>query len=181
VGSDIRNLARQTWLRVILVIPIVLAVHTFDWNVWRAAVANILMLCLHILGVASARVTSDTLASAGRFFRVETSCTFIDALLASVPLLWEWGDSAIKNLTFLSIYMAAWSILNIVRVAFGFVLLAHGVPWWLGHQVISGLFYFAFFCWIARRRNWALMFSRHEPAISQAHNHGIRNEATGAF
>jgi hypothetical protein len=162
------------------VIPIVLVVHIFDWTVWRTAVTNVLLVCLHSLGVASARLGPDTLASAGRFFRIEISCTLIDALLASIPLLWEWGDSTIKNLTFLSVYMAAWSILNIVRVAFGFVLLAWGVPWWLGHQVIAGLFYFALFCWIGHRRNWAAIFARREPAMFRADD-GVHNEAISSF
>lgn len=173
-------MSRQTWLRALLVIPIVLVVHMFDWTVWRTAIANVLMLCLHSLGVSAARLSADTLASSGRFFRIEISCTLIDALLASIPLLWEWGDSAIKNLSFLAVYMAAWSTLNILRVALGFVLLAHGVPWWLGHQVIAGLFYFALFCWIAHRRNWGGHLAAARQATFRAEN-GVHNEAIGSF
>jgi hypothetical protein len=31
-----------------------------------------------------------------------------------------------------------------------------GLPWFLAHELPSGVFYFAAFVWMARRRGWAI-------------------------
>ena len=170
VPRNISSLRREIWLRVTLAIAVVLLVHAFDWMAWRKTTADVLIVSLHALGVASARITPDTVAVVGRFFRIEISCTFADALLPSIPLLWEFGDSLVRNMAALIFYLIIMSALNIVRLTFGFVLFAHGVPWWLGHQFVAGLFYFALLCWIGHRRNWTITFSQSR--------YGVHNEAT---
>jgi hypothetical protein len=144
----------ETWWRIALVIPMVLACHMLEWSLWRGAITDVLTFCSLLVGVPLVRFSSDTFACSGHFFKVEISCTIVDAFLGSIPLLWEPLVSSIKNFTFLVSYFVGLSALNLIRLEFGFVLFSRGVPWWLSHETMSGVFYFALFCWIAYRRHW---------------------------
>jgi hypothetical protein len=144
---------RWPW-RILLVAPMVLLCHMFDWSAWRAAVTGVLALTLPYLGVPALRLSSDLFACSGHFFRVEISCTIVDAFLGSIPLVWEPLVSPLRNIRFLIVYFICLSVLNLVRLESGFVLFARGIPWWLSHETMAGVFYFALFCWIAHLRRW---------------------------
>jgi hypothetical protein len=149
----------SNFVRIGLILPIVAVCHLFEWNVWRTLVTDLLGAWSRMAGVPMWRVAPDAFVCNGHVFRVAISCTIVDAWLASVPLLWERNKSWMQNLMFFGVYFVALSIANLVRLEAGFVLNLRGVPWWLGHEVAAGVFYFALFCWIARRRGWTQAFS----------------------
>ena len=46
---------------------------------------------------------------------------------------------------FLAVYLLCLSAINLARLELGFLLYFRGVSWFLAHEVMSGVFYFALF------------------------------------
>jgi hypothetical protein len=101
------------------------------------------------------RVSFDSFAFHGTIFQVAISCTALDVFFGSMPLLWQGRRPVSGNLLFFAEYFLCLSTINLARLVLGFLLYAAGVSWLLGHEVMSGVFYFAVLVWIAGRRGWS--------------------------
>jgi hypothetical protein len=97
---------------------------------------------------------------------IAISCTALDAFCGSIPLLWQGRRPFSGNLLYLAAYFLCLSAVNLARLELGFVLHLQGVSWFLAHEVMSGVFYFALFLWIARQRAWTPQLARSADLLS---------------
>ena len=105
------------------------------------------------IGPPVSRLGADQIAVNGTHFQVVVSCTLIDAFCGMIPLLWDLSVSAMSNVLGLMTLFAVISAFNIVRLQAGFVAYAHGVPWGLAHEVVSGLTYFMLLVFVVIRQS----------------------------
>ena len=119
-------------------------------------------------GFEATIISATDFVTVGHTYRFVISCTAIDALLGSVPLLWNRALSLGGNLVRLGTLFAAVAMINLVRLWLGFALLRHHIPWVVGHEVTAGFFYFVLLVWIVRERRWLKLADRQlgSPATS---------------
>ena len=154
-GASLAILKRHGALvRIALVLPFVLLCYEFEWMAWRSSVTSTFVAISQWMGIPVLPISPDSFLCHGHRYQFVISCTALDAFFGSIPLLWRWGKSVPVNLLFLSAYFLCLSVVNLVRLEFGFLLFLRGVPWWLSHEAMSGVFYFALFLWLARQRRW---------------------------
>jgi exosortase/archaeosortase len=146
------ELSRAIAVRWMLVPIFVMACFQFDWQFLRQCTTAVILLVSSWIGLSAAHVDADVIALNGIFIQFTVSCTFIDAFCGSIPLLWKTSASVAKNVVRLIVIFLAVSSLNIVRLELGFLGFAHGMPWWLAHECVSGLVYFAFLVFIIKQR-----------------------------
>jgi hypothetical protein len=142
-------------VRLGLVPVFVLLCHAYSWHAWRALVATALLALLARAGAPAFPLSFDTFRFHDHLFQVAVSCTALDVFFGSIPLLWEGRCSPARNLRFLAAYFVVLSAINLARLVLGFLLYGVGASWFLAHELPSGVFYFAVFVWIARRRGWS--------------------------
>jgi hypothetical protein len=140
--------------RVLLVAVMVGVVHLFDWNWLRGFTVDSLMQISAVLGIPMLRHSFDVIRVAGINAKFEVACTLIDAYFGAIPLLWRTTISWPRNLLRMVALMGGMFVLNIVRLEFGFAALTRGVPWWLAHEVVSGVTYFLIYIFIVRQHAW---------------------------
>lgn len=134
----------------------VILAYQFRWEWLRFVASEAILRISAFLGMATTRVSFDTILIQGQIFQFLIACTFVDVTLASIPLLWNFKKPLLKNVSWL---MAAAVLLfgfNIARLEIGQVLYAHGVSWTLAHEVLGGFSYFAVWVLIWRQRSWEL-------------------------
>jgi len=141
-------------VRIALVLPFVLLCYEFEWMAWRSFVSGVFLAISQWIGIPVVRISLDSFLCRGHRYQFVISCTALDAFFGSIPLLWRWGKAVHTNLVFLAAYFLCLSVVNLVRLEFGFLLYLRGVPWSLSHEAMAGVFYFALFLWIARQRGW---------------------------
>jgi hypothetical protein len=142
-------------VRLALVPLFVLFCHAFSWRVGRALVTTALLALLAWAGAPALPLAFDSFRFHGSTFQVAVSCTALDVFFGSIPLLWEPERPLLPHLRFFAAYFLTLSAINMMRLVVGFLLYGGGVSWFLAHELPSGLFYFAVFVWIARRRGWS--------------------------
>jgi hypothetical protein len=140
-------------LRVALVPVFVALAHAFPWDAWRAWVAGAIVAVLDVLGAPVARLGPVLFDFDGSLYQVVVSCTALDAFFGTIPLIWRW-QRPMRSVVELACLLVVCSVVNLFRLVLGFVLYWGGVPWIFAHEVMAGVFYFAWFLWIARRRSW---------------------------
>lgn len=119
------------------------------------------------------RTGLDLIALNGTSVQFVVACTLIDAFCGAIPLLWNFSVSVNANLfRLLTIFVVIFPI-NIVRLEIGFVAFAHGVPWWLAHESVSGLTYFSLLVFVITQHAWTI---GPESIASSA----VRNSTVGA-
>jgi hypothetical protein len=146
---------RELTFRVCLVPVAVGICYLFQWNSLRSLTADLNLQLTSIFGVHWERLSPDLVAFHGRWYRYVVSCTMADAWFGAIPLVWKITSETLKNTAYLvglGVFMFG---LNIVRLTISMLLLSNGVPWLLGHQLVSALTYLV--CWlvIQRRAAWA--------------------------
>jgi hypothetical protein len=162
VRSSLRSRSRCGELLRIGLVPLFVAVcYRYEWRAWRALVSGAVIALLHAAGAPARPLSFDTFAFHGGNFQVAISCTALDVFCGSIPLLWQWQQPVSRNFRFFAAYFLGLSAINLARLVVGFLLYSQAVSWLLAHEVMSGVFYFAVFLWIARRRGW----STHLPAL----------------
>jgi hypothetical protein len=154
-GRGLRALAARELLRIGLVPLFVGLCYLSEWRAWRALVTGAVLAILHRTGAPALPLSFDTFVFHGTIFQVAISCTALDVFFGSIPLLWQERRPASRNLLFLAEYFLCLSAINLARLVLGFLLYSHGVSWLLGHEMMSGVFYFAVLVWIAGRRGWS--------------------------
>ena len=159
---------RSEWLRLALIAPFVVLCYLFEWTWLRTLTTHSFVVALDFFGVSVVRLSQDTLMHRGQLYRFVVSCTAVDAFFGSIPLLWMIEKSLLRNLLFFGVYFLCLSVVNVARIAVGFVAFDRGVSWWLSHEVVAGIFYFALFLWIARRRGWSFASPTRGPVAASA-------------
>ena len=150
-------LSREFLLRSSLVALFVLLTYQFPWQ-WLRFVTSVAVLHISAsLGMATARVSFDTIRIQGQLFRVVIACTFVDVLMGSIPLLWDVRKSLHRNASRLLAVAVIFFVLNLVRLAIAQVLYFRGVPWTLADEVLGGFAYFAVWLFVWRQRTWRLL------------------------
>jgi hypothetical protein len=128
--------------RVGLAVAIGLLSHLSNWGWLCSATSEVILRISSFLGFASHRLTFDMIAIQGRYFQFETSCTFIDVVFGSLPLIWSGKSSLSKNLLCIATTAGALFIFNIVRLELGQILCAFGAPWVMADSILGGVSYF---------------------------------------
>ena len=142
-------------LRVCLVPLFVALCYQFEWRAWRALVAGAFLTAAPWFGVPAARLGADSFICHGELYHFAIACTALDAFFGSIPLVWNWRARVAGNLAVLAAYFVCLSAINLARLELGLAIYLRGVPWSLAHEAMAGVFYFALFLWIARRRRWS--------------------------
>ena len=157
--ADIRlsRLSREFPFRASLVALFVLLTYQFSWQ-WLRFVTSVAVLHISAsLGMATARVSFDTIRIHRQLFRLVIACTFVDVVMGSIPLLWDVRKSLLRNASrFLAVAFIFFG-LNLVRLEIAQVLYFRGVPWTLADEVLGGFAYFAVWLFLWRHRTWRIL------------------------
>lgn len=130
-------------LRVSLAVAFAFFAHLFNWEWLRFATSEVILRASACLGLASRRVSFDTIAIQGSFFQFVTSCTFVDVVIGSLPLVWNDKAALSRNLLRLGTTAAALFLFNVVRLEIGQMLFIYGAPWVVADSILGGISYFA--------------------------------------
>jgi hypothetical protein len=142
-------------IRGILATSFAVGCHQYDWAFLRRC-TTLAVICLsNYIGLPVSRLSADLIDLNGTHFQFVVSCTLIDAFCGMIPLLWNLSVSTMSNVLGLLTLFIALSVFNIARLEVGFVAFAHGVPWVLAHEVVSGLTYFTLVVFVFMRHGWA--------------------------
>ena len=144
--------------RICLVPVFVLACYQFEWTGLRSIVTSAFIYAASWFGIPAARYAFDSFSCNGEHYQFVISCTALDAFFGSIPLVWKRFVPFYRNLIFLAAYFILLSVINLFRLEIGFVIFLRGISWSLAHEVMAGVFYFALFLWIVRRRGWDRSF-----------------------
>ena len=110
------RLSREFLFRSSLVALFVLLTYQFPWH-WLRFVTSVAVLRISsFLGMATARMSFDTIRIQGQVFRVVIACTFVDVVMGSIPLLWEVGKPPLRNASRLVAVAVIFFGLNLVRL-----------------------------------------------------------------
>ena len=141
-------------LRAILVPLFVLGCYQFQWSFLRRSTTAAIFTLSQYIGLPMSRVGPDLIELNGTFIQFVVGCTLIDAVCGAIPLLWNLSVPVKSNLFRLLTVFVVIFPLNVGRLEIGFVAFAHGVPWWLAHESVSGLIYFLFLVFVIRQHAW---------------------------
>jgi len=143
-------------LRTVLVALFVVITYQFRWGWLRFATSEAILRISASLGTVSARLSFDTIRIQGQLFRVVIACTFVDVFMGSIPLLWNFKKSLLRNASRLTAAAIILFAFNVVRLEIAQVLYARGVSWTLADEVLEGFAYFAVWLFIWWHRSWEL-------------------------
>jgi exosortase/archaeosortase len=146
--------SHQFVCRALLVPAFVLACHQFEWSPLRQYTTAAIFILSHAVGLPMSRTGPDLIALNGTSVQFVVACTMIDAFCGAIPLLWHPSVSVKSNLVRLLAILVVIFPLNIARLEIGFVAFAHGVPWWLAHETLSGLTYFCLLVFVVEQYTW---------------------------
>jgi exosortase/archaeosortase len=139
----------------VLLVPVFVGVcYLFDWNWLRVITAGTLVNISAAMGIPMLRLSADVIGIAGISAQIVVACTMIDAYFGAIPLLWKMNALWRRNLARMAAVFIGVCALNIVRLEAGFVAHTWGVPWWLAHEVVAGVAYFALYAFVLRERAW---------------------------
>src|SRR5262249_43308093 len=113
--------------------------YQLPWSALRAALTTTLVALSRALGLDARAVSADTMELAGTLFLQTVGCTLVDHFFACAPLAWDRSATAAANARRLALLFVALFAFNVARLQIGLVAFAHGVPWWLAHQVVAGV------------------------------------------
>jgi hypothetical protein len=151
-----RKLREHELLGRVLLVPVFVGVcYFYDWHALRALTTATLVQISAFLGVPMQRIGMDLISVAGVNAKFVVACTMIDAYFGAIPLLWRTKISWTQNLLRLGLVAGGVFVLNITRLELGFIAMTRGVPWWLAHEVVSGVTYFCLYLFIVRQKAWS--------------------------
>jgi hypothetical protein len=164
---------RSLALRIALAAAFVLFCHAFEWHWLRLLTTSTVVPISAALGVPVRRLGWDLLAVGALRLQVALSCTLVEAFLGAAPLLWRSSLGVVRNLLRLAVAALALFGVNILRLEIGFVGLNWGLPWWLVHECVLGLTFFAILMFIVR--DWRKL--EPFPRFVRLDNSGLKTES----
>ena len=139
------------WL-VLLSASLVIFSYQFHWMFLRALTLRLNLGMDALFGVHWHRVSQDMVEWNGQIFQYPNACTFVDVWFGALPLLWGVHAGLRKNLRNLAAFSGLLLGFNVTRLSVSDILFAHGLTWWLAHDILSAVAYFLVWCWILRWR-----------------------------
>lgn len=149
---------RRLLVRLGLAVTLGFLSHLVDWGWLCFATSEAILWISASLGLTAHRLTFDTIAVQGRYFQFGTSCTFIDVVVGSVPLIWRGTSTLSRNLLLVATTSGALLLVNIIRLQIAQILCALGAPWVVADSIFGGFSYFAVWLALVDRysRNFAI-------------------------
>jgi hypothetical protein len=140
--------------RLCLTALLVGVAHELRWEGLRFLTSEVILRLSALLGMATARISFDTIELQDQWLQILVSCTFVEIFVGSVPLIWRLDLSLLRNLSRLVAFAGALFALNILRLEPGQIAYSYGAPWILAHDIPLGFACFAIWVFIWRTRNW---------------------------
>jgi hypothetical protein len=131
--------------------------YCFRWEFLRFLTMELNLRLDALAGVHLQRITFDTVAWNGATYHYAIACTMADVWCGAIPLIWDIRSRVVANLRYLAILTVALFTFNVFRLSVSDVLVAAGLSWDLGHNVISGVAYFLIWT-IIRKRTKSLVY-----------------------
>ena len=125
--------------------------YCFEWQWLKWLTAETLLHVANLCGLGARRIAWDVIEWQGTPIQFTTACTFVDVFFGAVPILWDKNSEVSRNLHRIAVAAVLLFILNIARLAFGFVLYTQGASWLVAHDVLGGFAYFAVWCSLTRQ------------------------------
>jgi exosortase/archaeosortase len=135
-------------IRIGLCAALVFLCHQFEWRLLRLLTAECILRMSNWLGIAMSRMSFDIIGWAGTQFQFVVACTQIDVFCGAVPLIWNLKIPVWRNLAKLATFFCCLFLFNVMRLELGFVLFAHGLSWFWGHEFVGGVALFVIFLWV---------------------------------
>jgi exosortase/archaeosortase len=157
------GLSREFLCRAGLVTVFGATAHQVPWEWLRFLTSECVLRISASLGMATSRVTFDTILARGQAFQFVIACTFVDVFMGSIPLLWDLKKSVLRNILWLTATATVLFGFNVVRLEAAQVLYYRGMSWTVADEVLGGLAYFAVWLAIWRLRSWKVWTSLTEP------------------
>jgi hypothetical protein len=152
-GGKAKALPRLTaglMIRIVLVGLFVITCHQFDWRFLRFLTAECISRMSNWMGIATSRMSFDTVAWDTTRFQFVVACTQIDVFFGAIPLIWNLKISVWRNLLKLGAFFCCLFLFNLMRLELGFVLFARGLSWFWAHEFTGGVALFVIFLWVMR-------------------------------
>lgn len=146
-----RRVTYELAARIVLAALALLLCYQFDWTFLRSLTLEWNLRLDALFGVHLQRISSDTVLWNGSTYRYVIACTFADVWCAALPLIWNVRTRVSENLLLLALFTPALLAFNIFRLSISDALVAAGLSWNVGHNVISGLSYFVIWEFVRRR------------------------------
>lgn len=140
--------------RLLLVAPLFFLTHAFSWILLRNWTTTLIIQGDALLGTHLIRLSPTSFSVGDHYFQVVVACTSIDALIGSLPLLYDRRTSLLKFFGFFLVYSIIVQFINLSRLVLGFFAFDHGVSWKIAHEIPSGVFLFIWFIWLLHHRGW---------------------------
>lgn len=137
--------------------------HQVPWEWLRFLTSECVLHISASLGMATSRVSFDTILVGGQAFQFVIACTFVDVFMGSIPLLWDLKKSVPRNILWLIATATVLFGFNVVRLEVAQALYYRGVSWTVADELLGGLAYFAVWLAIWRLRSWKVWTSLTEP------------------
>ena len=139
----------EMW-RVAASFLLILLAFQFQWQFLCDLTTRTLISASHFFGVNAIRDSGSTFSINHLLFKVAMPCTNIEAILGTLPLLWDGRYSIKRNVRNFVIFALAIQAVNLLRLVLGFVAYSHGFSWLFSHEIPAGIFYFLWVVWIIR-------------------------------
>jgi hypothetical protein len=150
-GASIEHSNAELLIRAMLLVAAVIACHLMRWEWLRFWTSEAVLRLCDLLAVPMHRLLFDTVKCRGQMFDYSVSCTFIDVCFGAIVLMWNRARSLSTNLLTMAAFAGCLFIFNVVRLALGFVLYSHRVPWTIAHEAMSGVAYFLVWLYLMRQ------------------------------
>ena len=138
-----RPFAREMASRCLLAVLAVALCYCLQWEWLRRFTADANVWLDSLAGVQLQRLSFDTVAWHGQFYRYVVACTFADVWCGSLAFLWRIDETFSRNAAVIVVWSVLLFAFNIFRLSLSDVLFAQGLSWNLAHNVVSGISYFA--------------------------------------
>jgi hypothetical protein len=84
--------------RASLVAVFVAAAYQIPWDWLRFLTSECVLRISALLGMATARVSFDTILAGNQAFQFVIACTLVDVFMGSIPLAWDLKKSVPRNI-----------------------------------------------------------------------------------
>ena len=145
---------RRFWIRAAVGLGLRALVLQGTWWPLRQALTSVVARTLAWSGLAAQMVDRATLLVGTSRIEMTVACTHVEVLGLLAPLLWDRSRSLHCNLGALAALGLGLLVLAVLRVDLAMALLAAGVPWLWGHDVLLGVVYFALLGLTLRHGAW---------------------------
>jgi hypothetical protein len=138
-----RRGATELVFRFVLAGVAVAICYCFRWDFLRFLTMELNVRLDAVAGLHLQRISFDTVMWNGQLYHYAIACTMADVWCAAIPLIWDMRAKLVANARYLAAFTVALFAFNVFRLSVSDVLVAHGLSWDLGHNVVSGIAYFA--------------------------------------